>query len=476
MLVALGFLAACLLALMIAPAFYSRAVRLTTRRLKESMPLSEVEIRADKDRIRAEHAIKVHRLENDMEQVRLAAARQQIEINRRDARINDLEAQYERLKAGHEETQNARRVLEQTVADRLPRVEQRLHEAKRLLFARDREIADLSQTTTKQAKAIGEASAINAQSRAEIDRLTAALASRPTSAEAHAQRSDAEVALRTELEGLRAKTREQAQLLARLQSMSGRMEPAAAALAGAGQDGSKDADRPILGDASSGDRAAMLARVQAELEKQVRTLKARNDDQSAEIARLKASLKVLEDDIEGESKLSLRETRIGMKARVQSLEAETQQQHDTIQKLRSELAASNERIARQANHFTNELRRLGTGPGQAAAGRRASEEAVRLSLTQRVSQARSPASKPGEQAAVQGAPAAQDAAEPAETTKAPVLAAVTAANAATGPSDGPPAATAAPAQPEAADTSKDQRDVERRPRLLERISSLSRSS
>ena len=55
----LGFLIASLLGLLIASAFWSRAVRLTTRRLKESMPVSEPEIRADRDKLRAEYAIKV---------------------------------------------------------------------------------------------------------------------------------------------------------------------------------------------------------------------------------------------------------------------------------------------------------------------------------------------------------------------------------------------------------------------------------
>ena len=62
MLVGLGFLAASLLSLLIAPLFWARAVRLTSRRIKESMPVSEIEIRADKDRIRAEYAIKVHKM------------------------------------------------------------------------------------------------------------------------------------------------------------------------------------------------------------------------------------------------------------------------------------------------------------------------------------------------------------------------------------------------------------------------------
>jgi hypothetical protein len=40
MLLALGFLLASLLGLLLASAFWSRAVRLTTARLKQSMPVS----------------------------------------------------------------------------------------------------------------------------------------------------------------------------------------------------------------------------------------------------------------------------------------------------------------------------------------------------------------------------------------------------------------------------------------------------
>ena len=66
MLVALGFLSATLLGLLIAPAFWRRAVRLTTRRLKEQLPLSDAEIRADKDRLRAEYAIRLHKLDDNV--------------------------------------------------------------------------------------------------------------------------------------------------------------------------------------------------------------------------------------------------------------------------------------------------------------------------------------------------------------------------------------------------------------------------
>ncbi|RUW48093.1 hypothetical protein EOA36_21490, partial [Mesorhizobium sp. M8A.F.Ca.ET.021.01.1.1] len=53
---ALGFLCAGFLALMVAPAVWRRAVALTRRRIEASIPLTQAEIQADKDRVRAEYA------------------------------------------------------------------------------------------------------------------------------------------------------------------------------------------------------------------------------------------------------------------------------------------------------------------------------------------------------------------------------------------------------------------------------------
>src|SRR5215471_18962383 len=209
MLVALGFFAASLLGLLVATAFWSRAVRLTTARIKQSMPVSEPEIRADRDRLRAEYAIKVHKLEVQLDQAKLERARQLIDTNRRDASISTLETDLVRLKADLEENQNARRVLEQTVADRLPKVEARLAEAKRLLFNRDREIAELAQGAKRHKAALEEAASINAQRTAEIERLTTALITRGgrkrRSGAPSEDEPEGEVALRAEAEALRTK-------------------------------------------------------------------------------------------------------------------------------------------------------------------------------------------------------------------------------------------------------------------------------
>ena len=73
-----------------------------------------------------------------------------VELNRRDAMISELEGELAGQRTALEEHENARRVLEQTIMDRLPKVEHRLAEARKLLFQRDREIVSLTQSSEKQ--------------------------------------------------------------------------------------------------------------------------------------------------------------------------------------------------------------------------------------------------------------------------------------------------------------------------------------
>ncbi|RUX31391.1 hypothetical protein EOA13_05220 [Mesorhizobium sp. M7A.F.Ca.US.011.01.1.1] len=78
----LGFLCAGFLALMVAPAIWRRAVALTRRRVESSIPLTQTEIQADKDRTRAEYAMTTRRLEINVKALREKAAEQLVEINR----------------------------------------------------------------------------------------------------------------------------------------------------------------------------------------------------------------------------------------------------------------------------------------------------------------------------------------------------------------------------------------------------------
>ncbi len=79
----LGFLSAALIALMVSPAIWNRAVTLTKRRVEASVPLTLNEIQADKDQLRAEFAMSTRRLELSVDELREKAANQVIEIARK---------------------------------------------------------------------------------------------------------------------------------------------------------------------------------------------------------------------------------------------------------------------------------------------------------------------------------------------------------------------------------------------------------
>src|SRR5262245_44629639 len=369
MLVALGFLAASLLGLLLASAFWSRAVRLTTARIKQSLPVSELEIQADRDRLRAEYAVKVHKLETELEQAKLARARQLIELNRRDANISTLETGIGELKTTLEEHQNARHVLEQTISDRLPKVEARLSEAKRLLFNREREISELQEGAKRHKLALEEAASINAQQTAQIERLTNTLSARGGRGKpAGEAANEVEIALRSELESLRAKTRDQANVIDRLQRSAGAPVLPTSPAKGSGSGPSDDAatrTRELLAQAETALNAARSGSAEADHSGELRALKAKTEDQAGEITRLKAALATFEADSGGDG--GLKETRVALKARLGAAQAQADHQSATIGRLRAELAAVNERLARQAAQFMDEMRRLGAGSAPASA-------------------------------------------------------------------------------------------------------------
>ncbi|MGB7433093.1 MAG: hypothetical protein WA921_11560 [Ahrensia sp.] len=58
------------MALLIAPSIWRRAVFLTRKRIESSVPLTANELQADKDRLRAEHAMSVRRLESQLDDMR----------------------------------------------------------------------------------------------------------------------------------------------------------------------------------------------------------------------------------------------------------------------------------------------------------------------------------------------------------------------------------------------------------------------
>ena len=89
---ALGFLTAALLSLAALPPVWRRALRLTEERLARLVPLSAEEIAAERDHLRAGHAVALRRVEQRLERVdgecaalRAAAGRRETEVLRIEA-------------------------------------------------------------------------------------------------------------------------------------------------------------------------------------------------------------------------------------------------------------------------------------------------------------------------------------------------------------------------------------------------------
>ncbi len=412
MLVALGFFTAGLIGFLLAPFYGRRSARIAADQLHATMPLTSAEIAADKDRLRATYALSIHKLEQKVERAAYSAARQRVELNRRDASISELEGEVARLRSTLEEHENARRVLEQTIADRMPKVELRLTETKKLLMQRDREIGNLTETSGRQSQALDEAAQINAQQRDEIQRLNATLTARAarnrdTLAD---PRFDGEVALRAEIEALRTKTRDQAAMITKLQgtlAKAGRASDAAASAPSTPETAAKatasvapietDAEiNRLRKDLAEAEKALRSARGMAEAgnagqtarEAEIRSLKSANEDLGAEVARLKAALASYE--AEDADDRAVKESKVAMRARLSALKAQADEQTGTIERLRAEIAAANEKLARQAAHFMDEMRRLGAGTVPTAAARREPAIRAKQALVDRINAPRPP--------------------------------------------------------------------------------------
>ena len=132
MIFALGFLVSGLLTLIFLPAFWRRALRLSTRRLEMQMPLSMAEIVAERDQLRAEFAIERRRIEQHSEALVADRARDMGELGRRARLIAGLDAEL---------ADNKRRVLEQRVA--LEAAERRIADAEGQFAAADKELFDM---------------------------------------------------------------------------------------------------------------------------------------------------------------------------------------------------------------------------------------------------------------------------------------------------------------------------------------------
>ncbi len=174
---ALGFFLGCLLALMLAPPLWNRAVKLTTRKLEATMPMTLADIQADKDQLRAEFAIELRKVEVALDKSKEKAARELIEANKRRVEIQVLNTELGGVKGQLTESENANRVLQQTIKRRLPDLDARLKAAKKALTELETVNAELRNTVASQSEALKIARGTVHNQRADIDRLRMTLES-----------------------------------------------------------------------------------------------------------------------------------------------------------------------------------------------------------------------------------------------------------------------------------------------------------
>ncbi len=395
LLVLLGFLTASLLALIIAPAFWGRAVRLTTTRIRNSLPMTEAEIRAEKDQMRAKYAVRVHQLEKAIDDARLKAARQQIELNRRDAQLQELDGRREKLQDDLQENKNARRVLDETINKRLPVLEQRLFEAGQMLNTRDRDLTTLRQAHADVEMALEEAKTINLQQNEELEYLRKTLNVRQ---ETDRQRLtqfgvDSDGALYNEVMLLRERNREQARVIETLRQQATTALDAVTGrgaqsdgLAQPGHDAAALSQRSGLAQLDAlrefaQDQAARIEDLTQQLQsalasgqtasenndglmKQMRAIQAKAAGLQDELERVKAERDALHGVVkqqgDGASAGKLRGSS-HLLAKIDGLERQLEHERALSQRLRLELTATHERTANQAQAFRDQVRHQSSG-------------------------------------------------------------------------------------------------------------------
>ncbi len=171
MLIALGFMSAGLIGVLIAPALWHRAARLSRKRLEQTLPVTLSEIEAAQDRLRASYAVRIRRLETALAGAKQRAASQLVENSRLQMQIAALKDQISDLDLKLSERQNAATVLEQTISRRFPELDHEVTEARAQLEARFEDIRDLSNKLNRRNEELEDAQRAAAAYQEEVERL-----------------------------------------------------------------------------------------------------------------------------------------------------------------------------------------------------------------------------------------------------------------------------------------------------------------
>jgi len=112
---ALGAVASALIMLMILPAVWRRAVRLTRKRIEAATPITLAEFRADKDQLRAEFALSTRRLEMNVEALRQRLSEQLGDVSRKRSDLASLKSERDEHMVAVRELEEREQVLRERV-------------------------------------------------------------------------------------------------------------------------------------------------------------------------------------------------------------------------------------------------------------------------------------------------------------------------------------------------------------------------
>jgi chromosome segregation ATPase len=147
---ALGALVSLLVMLLIMPAIWRRAVRLTKKRIEAATPITLAEFRADKDQLRAEFALSTRRLEMNVEALRKRLSEQLGDVSRKRTDLAQLKSERDDHLAVVRELEEREAELRNRILD----LERESTDLAQRLRMRDRELAERTSDLANTRQAI----------------------------------------------------------------------------------------------------------------------------------------------------------------------------------------------------------------------------------------------------------------------------------------------------------------------------------
>ncbi len=171
LLIALGFLTASLIGILVAPALWHRASRLSRKRLEQTIPVTLSEIEAAQDQLKASYAMRMRRLETALASAKQKAAAQLVGNSRLQMQIVALKDQIADLDLNLSERRNAATVLEQTITRRFPELDREITDVKAQLQERTYDLQNLSNKLNRRNEELEDARRAAASYEDEVARL-----------------------------------------------------------------------------------------------------------------------------------------------------------------------------------------------------------------------------------------------------------------------------------------------------------------